>query len=171
MKETHKQQYYDDVTNHSEIVSSNFFLTVTFFLTRLTEGPKPLHMTNQKSFSAVKNFVFALSFVCFVASCQDDKMLAVTEDVETKAASEVAAVSNIESLTITGSNTVFAEGSVDCRVCSYIVDANTETIDGLELGLKPGSIICLKSALTYGNLSFVNLEGTEENPITIATAK
>lgn len=96
-------------------------------------------------------------------------MLAVTEDVETTAAS--ISVSNIESLTITGSNTRLAEGTVDCSVCTFIVDSNTEIIDGLELGLKPGNIICLKSALKYGNLDFINLEGTEENPITIAHAK
>ena len=125
-------------------------------------------MTYQKSFSVVKNLFFALVAICFLANCQDDEVLAVTEDVKTTAAS--VSESNIESLTITGSNTEFAK-SVDCSTCSYVVDKNAETIDGQVLGLKAGSVICLKGALKYGNLNFVNLEGTAENPIIIGNCK
>jgi hypothetical protein len=125
-------------------------------------------MTYQKTFSIAKNLFFSFAAVCFLASCQDDEMLAVTEDVETTAAS--VSESNIESLTITGANTEFVK-SVDCNTCSYVVDKNTETIDGQVLGLKPGSVICLKGSLKYGNLNFVNLEGTTENPITIGTCQ
>jgi hypothetical protein len=125
-------------------------------------------MIYQKTFSTVKNLFFTLVAICFLASCQDDEMLAVSEDAETKAASVVE--SEIGSLTITGSNTQFAE-SVDCSTCTFVVDANAQTIDGLELGLKPGSVICLQSGVRYGNLEFNNLEGTAGSPITIGTCK
>jgi hypothetical protein len=123
-------------------------------------------MTYQKAFSVVRTSLFACIAVCLLASCQDDELVPRPEDVETPVVA--ASESNVSSLTISGSNTEFVE-RVDCSACTFIVDAKSETIDGAQLGLKPGSVICLKAALKYGNLSFINLEGTEESPITIAT--
>ena len=125
-------------------------------------------MTNQRTFSIAKKVFSAIVAVCLLASCQEDEMLAVSEDVETAAAS--TAEPNISSLTFSGSYTQLAE-KVECSACTFVVDENSEVIDGAKLGLKPGSVICLKAALKYGDLTFVNLEGTEEAPITIGTCK
>lgn len=59
-----------------------------------------------------------------------------------------------------------AKISADCG-CKYVVPANTHRIDGLALGIKPGDVICLSSAINYLNLLFVNLTGTATNPIVI----
>jgi hypothetical protein len=125
-------------------------------------------MTNHKTFSVVKKVLFAFVAVCLLASCQEDEMIAVSEDVETAAAS--VAEPNVSSLTFSGAYTQLAE-KVECNTCTFVVDENSREIDGAELGLKPGSVICLNAALKYGDLTFTNLEGTEEAPITIGTCQ
>ena len=55
----------------------------------------------------------------------------------------------------------------DCKTCTYVVPEDLAIVDGKELGLKPGSVICLNKAIQYGDIDFLNLEGTEENPIRI----
>ena len=71
------------------------------------------------------------------------------------------------SLTISGIHTVLRE-SADCSTCTFVVPAKTHLIDGTVLNIKPGSIICLDKAIKYEMLEFENLQGTLENPITIA---
>lgn len=56
---------------------------------------------------------------------------------------------------------------LDCIECTYVVPANTTTIDGEKLNLKPGSVIGLNAATPYKNLQFKNIVGTAENPIII----
>jgi len=55
----------------------------------------------------------------------------------------------------------------DCTECTYVVPADSVVVDGKVLGLKPGSVICLNSAFSYGSLEFHNIVGTAENPIVI----
>lgn len=55
----------------------------------------------------------------------------------------------------------------DCASCTYVVPARTHVIDGLALGLKPGSVIGLSSSIAYGHLLFKNIVGTADNPIII----
>jgi hypothetical protein len=57
----------------------------------------------------------------------------------------------------------------DCSTCTYVVPSNTNTqvVDGLKLGLKPGSVICLSAANKYGNITFKNIVGTATAPIII----
>lgn len=78
-----------------------------------------------------------------------------------------AASSNVASLTITGESTQVI-GTVDCKSCTFILDNRSQHIDGAELGVKPGNIICLESGTVYGDLTFVNLKGTDQDPILIA---
>ncbi len=56
--------------------------------------------------------------------------------------------------------------SSDCN-CTYVVPADSTVVDGKVLNLKPGSVICLNSAVAYGTLEFHNLTGTKEQPIVI----
>jgi len=75
-----------------------------------------------------------------------------------------AALSN----TVTTDETArVAKDTVVCSTCTYVVPANTNTIDGAKLGLKPGAVICLSAAIKYKNLFFKNLNGTATNPIVI----
>ena len=57
--------------------------------------------------------------------------------------------------------------SVGCSECTFVVPADMKIVDGTKLGLKPGSIIGLNSAITYGSLEFRNIVGTEDQPIVI----
>lgn len=56
-----------------------------------------------------------------------------------------------------------------CSSCNYVVPDNINTIDGAALGFKPGDVICLNAARTYGThpLRFINVTGTAANPIYI----
>jgi hypothetical protein len=125
-------------------------------------------MTYPKSQSLVRTVLFACVAVCLLASCQDEEIVATPADVTTEVAADENGniETNVTSLTVMGENTVFAQ-SVECSTCTYVVAENTDLIDGEALGLKAGSVICLDKAIKYGELSFVNLQGTEENPITI----
>lgn len=123
----------------------------------------------RKTTSLVKTSLFVAASLFFMASCQEDEFTEVAEDVATSAQS-VQGESTIGSITIEGTNTVFTD-AVECSTCTYVVAEDLETIDGKELGLAPGSIICLDAAKKYGNLTFVNVDGTEEAPITIGTCK
>ncbi len=120
-----------------------------------------------KSNALIKTSVFVFASLFAMTSCQDDELTEVTKDVQTQAtaADETPAVG---SLTIEGTHTVFV-GKVDCSTCTYVVVGKEETVDGKELGLKPGSVICLDAAKKYGNLTFTNVEGSEKAPITIGT--
>lgn len=73
----------------------------------------------------------------------------------------------VASLTISGIHTVQSE-QADCSTCTYTVPADSHLVDGAQLGIKPGNVICLDKAIAYGMIEFINLEGTVENPITIA---
>lgn len=126
---------------------------------------------NQKFFNAFKKAMFTATAVIALASCSQDEEIvapAITNDVTTEAAAVNTSELLISSLTVTGTNTAFANAK-DCKACSYIVSANEQMIDGKELGFKPGNIICLNAKVKYGNLEFVNIDGTTENPIIIAT--
>ena len=116
--------------------------------------------------SIVKASVFFVASLFFLASCQENEFTEVAEDVATSATA--VGESNIGSITIEGANTVFSD-NVECSTCTYVVAEDLETIDGKELGLAPGSVICLDAAKKYGNLVFVNVDGSEDAPITIGT--
>lgn len=116
--------------------------------------------------SVVKASVFFVASLFFLASCQENEFTEVAQDVATSATA--VGESNVGSITIEGTNTVFSD-NVECSTCTYVVAEDLETIDGKELGLTPGSVICLDAAKKYGNLEFVNIDGTQEAPITIGT--
>jgi hypothetical protein len=126
-----------------------------------------MRITYRKAKSLVKISVFFVASVFFLASCQEDEFTEVAEDVATSATA-VDGESNVASITIEGINTVFSD-NVECSTCTYVVAEDIETIDGKELGLAPGSVICLDAAKKYGNLTFINVDGTEEAPITIGS--
>lgn len=60
--------------------------------------------------------------------------------------------------------------SFTCSKCTYVIPANQNTTDGApdKLNFKPGDVICLDAAIKYGNLRFINLNGTADKPIVIA---
>lgn len=71
------------------------------------------------------------------------------------------------SMTITGTYTEVTT-LADCSQCGYSVPAGTTVIDGKQLGIRPGTVVCLQAALKYTNIEFINMDGTAERPVVIA---
>ena len=118
---------------------------------------------------SMKNILVAAFAVFSLTQCTEEEIV--------PARAEVSAVEAVNlpmqatgSMTITGVFTTY-EDVEDCKTCTYVVPADVAIVDGKELNLKAGSVICLDKAIQYGNVDFVNLEGTEENPIRIGTTK
>jgi hypothetical protein len=130
----------------------------------------PSMIVSQKLFPALKKVMFTATAVLALMQCSEEDTL--VNPVAPQATVANASTENISasSLTVTGSNTAYTT-LTDCKTCTYVVSANEEIIDGKAMGFKPGNIICLNKGVKYGNLEFVNLDGTPEKPILIATVK
>ena len=126
-------------------------------------------IVNQKFFPALKKTMFTATAVLGLMQCSpEEELLTPAQETPIEATSINTSEASIESLTVTGVNTIFSNVK-DCKPCSYVVSANEDVIDGKELNVQPGSIICLNKGVKYGNLEFVNIDGTEEKPVVIAT--
>lgn len=115
----------------------------------------------------MKSFLFAAFTVFILAQCSEEE---VAPQQPVQAAEEAPVLAEpTGSMTISGIFTTY-EDIEDCKTCTYVVPADAVTVDGKELNLKAGSVICLDKAKQYGDIDFVNLEGTEESPIQIGSA-
>jgi hypothetical protein len=117
---------------------------------------------------SMKNILLAASALFIFSQCTEEEI--VPNDAQAAPATETVAL-NTEatgSMTISGIFTSY-EDIKDCKTCTFVVPADLAVVDGKELGLKPGSVICLDKAIKYGDVDFINLEGTEANPIRIGT--
>jgi hypothetical protein len=122
--------------------------------------------TIKKAFKTTKTLFLSAAIVFTMVQCSEEEIVAeqtITEDLTTEIASETA---DVASISVSGLYTEI-KGDVPCASCTYVVGTGETTVDGQELGFKPGNVICLKKALKYSSLDFVNMEGTEESPITI----
>ena len=122
--------------------------------------------TIEKALKTVKTLCFAAVLVFAMVQCSEDEIVsdqAVDQDMTTEMTSISA---DVASISVAGVYTEI-QGDVQCSTCTYVIDPNETTVDGQALGFKPGSIICIKKALKYSALDFVNMEGTEQNPIVI----
>lgn len=118
---------------------------------------------------AVKQVVLSATVVLLLAQCAEEEQLLappVPQDATTEASAVTPAETSVSSLTISGIYTVVNENA-DCSTCTFIVPADTKLVDGAAMNIKPGSVICLDKALTYGLLEFENLTGTPDKPIVI----
>ena len=91
-------------------------------------------IVNSKFVSVLKTSMLLLVACLFFQQCSEENMLATTT---TEVATAGTTVSQSADLT-----TIPA-----CSSCTYVVPANTYNIDGTKLGLKPGAVICLNSAI------------------------
>lgn len=122
--------------------------------------------TIERALKSVKSIFFSTAIVLTLVQCSEEEIVAeesIVEDMTTEIMSEAV---NVASISVEGVYTE-VQGDVSCNTCTYVVAPAETTVDGKELGLKPGSVICLRKSLQYSSVDFVNLEGTEENPIVI----
>lgn len=128
-------------------------------------------IVKKKLVPALKKMLLTAAAVVVLMRCSEEELVtpaANQAEEGTLTAASAPAAASIASMTVSGVNTVFATAK-DCSTCTFVVPEGTEIVDGKELGFAPGNVICLNSIFTYGNLEFVNIEGTEENPIVITT--
>lgn len=57
--------------------------------------------------------------------------------------------------------------NLQCSSCDFVVPAGVSVIDGRRLGIKPGDIVCLNAALKYNLITFENIIGTPDLPVTV----
>lgn len=114
----------------------------------------------------MKNILFAAFTVFALSQCSEEEVVPAQAPVA--AAEEVESAPATGSMTISGIYTSY-EDIADCKTCTYVVPVDVAIVDGKELNLKPGSVICLDKAKQYGDVDFVNLEGSEQSPIRIGT--
>jgi hypothetical protein len=130
----------------------------------------PSMIVSKMIFPTLKKAMFTATAVIALMQCTEEELvkpsaIATESEISAASASNHATVS---SLTVTGANTTYTT-LTDCKTCTYIVSPKEELIDGKILGFKPGNIICLNKGVNYGNIEIINVEGTIEKPITIAT--
>jgi hypothetical protein len=111
-------------------------------------------MTPSKFLTRFSRLVVTYAFLAIMFQCSDEETIqpSTAENPEKDLAVKATAAMN---------------SPADCSTCTYVVPVGKTTIDGLLLGFKPGDVICLNSAATYGYLAFKNINGTAENEITI----
>jgi hypothetical protein len=163
----------DRSPNVSTLARLNYFLTKHKYSSSGIVFKKcmPSMIVNKKFVPAVKKVLFAATAVFALTQCsQEEELLApaATPATPELAISAASASRSISSLTVSGIHTAFATAA-DCKKCTYVVPEGTTVLDGKEIGLQPGNILCLNTAFEYGALELTNLEGTEENPIVITT--
>lgn len=114
----------------------------------------------------MKKTLFAVCALVVFSQCTEEDIVPAQTDAS--ATEEALPVDATGSFTISGIYTIY-ESIDDCSTCTFVVPAELTEIDGAKLDLKAGSVICLDKGIQYGDLTFTNLEGTEENPIKIGT--
>lgn len=116
---------------------------------------------------SIKNILFAAGTVFALSQCTEEEI--VPQQANAPAAETVSLPAQATgSMTISGVFTSY-EDIQDCKTCTYVVPADVTVVDGKELNLKAGSVICLDKAVKYGDVEFINLAGTESNPVRIGT--
>lgn len=116
---------------------------------------------------SMKKILFAAFALVVLSQCAEEGIVPTQTDASAVEVAPIPAAAT-GSYTISGIYTTY-ESIEDCSTCTFFVPADLTEVDGLKLNLKAGSVICLDKAIQYGDLTFTNLEGTEEKPITIGT--
>ncbi len=113
-----------------------------------------------------KNVFVAAAMIVVLAQCTDEEELVQPSQPASEAATSATAAEEVGSLSVQGVYTEIRP-SVNCATCTFVVDKNATAVDGKELGLKPGSVICLQTGVRYSSIDFVNMEGSSDSPIVI----
>lgn len=125
----------------------------------------------QKINSRIRKILIASSACLLMVSCaEEDQML---EQSANSPAEEIVAVveeSDVASVTISGIYTDVIE-TVDCASCTFLVPENVTVVDGVALGIRPGSVVCIANGRKLGEVEFINMVGTEEAPIVIGSCE
>ena len=124
-------------------------------------------MTN--NLMSIKKILFAAFTLFAFTQCTEEEVVPARAEAPTVEMTALPAQAT-GSMTISGVHTTY-EPVKDCTTCTFVVPADMDVVDGKKLNLKAGSVICLETAIQYGDIDFINLEGTEDQPIKIGLAE
>jgi hypothetical protein len=116
----------------------------------------------------LRSFIIVSLFAA-ATSCTPEETLVKPETAAPVAdePTDAPGVAETPSVTVSGAFIEYTDVP-SCSDCTYLVPADASVVDGKELGIKPGDVICLRQGLTYKALEFVNVDGTQDNPIIVA---
>jgi|GEM_PF-2966452 len=127
---------------------------------------KTIMFVNQHYITNIKKTLLTAAAVLALCQCSEEDF--VPAKPETQSENSISASdSKVSSITIAGVHTYFS--TARRTDISFTVPADAGIIDGKALNLKPGAVIALDPKLSYGDLEFVNMMGTAEQPIIITT--
>jgi hypothetical protein len=131
-------------------------------------------LKNKKSSISILKSFFAAGALFTLSYCSHDEEIKPNPSVNTSSAvtttEATASEPSMESLTIDGIFSLLSPDT-ECKTCTYVIPATAEVVDGKELHIKAGDVICINSALKYGHLKLINLDGDAEHPVIIGYAK
>jgi hypothetical protein len=118
---------------------------------------------------SVRAFAIVLLFAATTNCTPEESLVEPAADAAEVATEEVAATDNGEggSLTVSGAFIEYSDANL-CSECTYVIPENATAVNGKELGIKAGDVICLNSAFKYKAIEVVDVEGTEGKPVIIA---
>lgn len=113
-----------------------------------------------------KQLIFCTALTLLFVQCSEEELIspAAVEQEVINEQTEMDESMPVSSISISGTFTSFFH-DVKCDACTFKIAEGTTTVDGQSI--KPGTVICLNEKIAYGSLEFVNMEGTEQQPITI----
>jgi hypothetical protein len=128
-------------------------------------------IVKQKFIPTLKKVALAATAIIGLAQCSEEEIVPTAAAPSAAATTEQtvsATAQNVSSFTVTGVNTVYKTAK-DCSTCTFIIAADATVVNGKDLGVKPGDVICLNSLYNYGDLELINIEGTSQAPVSITT--
>jgi hypothetical protein len=124
---------------------------------------------NSSNFFRMTFSALAIALAFGATSCTEQDTL-VEEPVRPAVeAVEVAedGEANAASLTVSGTFIEYRDGNL-CSECTYVIPEDATVVDGAELDIKPGDVICLNAAFKYKGIELNNVQGAEGKPVIIA---
>jgi hypothetical protein len=117
---------------------------------------------------SVRAFAIVLLFAA-TTNCTPEESLVEPAADAAEVATEVSGTDNGEgaSLTVSGAFVEYSDANL-CSECTYVIPEDASVVNGAELGVKAGDVLCLNSAFKYKAVELVNVEGTEGKPVIIA---
>jgi hypothetical protein len=129
----------------------------------------PSMIVKQNFIPTLKKVAFAATAIIGLAQCSEEEIVPTAVPAAVTSEQTVSSsVQSVSSFTVTGINAIYNTAK-DCSTCTFIIPGDATVVNGKELGVKPGDVICLNSIYKYGDLELINIEGTSEKPVSITT--
>ena len=114
---------------------------------------------------SLRSLAFAIILIG-ASNCTTQEDFVKPEEAQVVEAASPEGAAEVSSITVSGAFIEYTD-QVSCAECSYVVPEGTTVVDGAELGIEPGDVVCLSKGLKYNAIEFVNVEGQAGKPIIV----